>query len=68
LPRTPRRHLGLRSALGALLAERFRSYFDALQFRYEPRYREGLARYLAEAVEIGELAAVPAMHVFGERP
>jgi predicted solute-binding protein len=30
-------------------AERFRSYFDALQFRYEPRYREGLLRFLTEA-------------------
>ena len=29
--------------------ERFRSYFDALQFRFEPRYREGLVRYLQEA-------------------
>jgi len=47
-------------------ADKFRSYFDALQFRYEPRYREGLKRYLAEAVAIGQLDAVPTMHVFGE--
>ena len=47
-------------------AERFRSYFDALQFRYEPRYREGLARYLEEAVAIGELERVPDVRVFGE--
>jgi chorismate dehydratase len=47
-------------------AERFRSYFDALHFRYEPRYREGLKRYLAEAVAIGQLDAVPEIVVFGE--
>jgi chorismate dehydratase len=47
-------------------ADRFRSYFDALHFRYEPRYREGLARYLAEAVAIGELEQVPEIAVFGE--
>lgn len=46
--------------------ERFRSYFDALQFRFEPRFREGLARYFAEAVAIGQLEAVPAIEVFGE--
>lgn len=45
---------------------RFRSYFDALQFRFEPRYREGLTRYLAEAVAIGQLDAVPEIRVFGE--
>ncbi len=47
-------------------AEKFRSYFDALQFRYEPRYREGLKRYLAEAVAIGQLERVPDIVVFGE--
>ncbi len=47
-------------------AEKFRSYFDALQFRYEPRYREGLKRYLTEAVGIGQLDAVPEIHIFGE--
>jgi chorismate dehydratase len=47
-------------------AERFRSYFDALQFRYEPRYRDGMKRYLEEAVLIGQLDRVPVMHVFGE--
>jgi chorismate dehydratase len=47
-------------------AERFRSYFDALQFRFEPRYREGLARYLELAHEIGQLDAVPQIAVFGE--
>jgi chorismate dehydratase len=47
-------------------AERFRSYFDALQFRYEPRYRKGLQRFLEEAVAIGQLDVVPEMHVFGE--
>lgn len=47
-------------------AEKFRSYFDALQFRYEPRYREGLKRYLAEAVEVGQLERVPDIRIFGE--
>ncbi|PKQ37926.1 MAG: ABC transporter substrate-binding protein [Actinobacteria bacterium HGW-Actinobacteria-1] len=47
-------------------AEKFRSYFDALQFRYEPRYREGLKRYLAEAVEVGQLDRVPDIRIFGE--
>jgi len=47
-------------------AEQFRSYFDALQFRFEPRFREGLARYLAEAVSIGQLERVPQIAVFGE--
>jgi chorismate dehydratase len=47
-------------------ADMFRSYFDALQFRYEPRYRQGLKRYLAEAVEIGQLDTVPEIHIFGE--
>ena len=47
-------------------AEHFRSYFDALQFRFEPRYREGLTRYLQEAHEIGQLDAVPELVVFGE--
>lgn len=47
-------------------ADRFRSYFDALQFRYEPRYREGMKRYLEEAVAIGQLDRVPQIHVFGE--
>lgn len=43
----------------------FRSYFDALQFRFEPRYREGLARYLTEAAAVGELDDVPAIRIFG---
>ena len=47
-------------------AEHFRSYFDALQFRFDPRYREGLTRYLTEAVAIGQLDRVPEVHVFGE--
>ncbi len=47
-------------------AEKFRSYFDALQFRFEPRYREGLARYLAEAHAIGQLENEPRISVFGE--
>lgn len=47
-------------------AEKFRSYFDALKFRFEPSYREGLKRYLAEAVDIGQLDAVPEIRVFGE--
>jgi chorismate dehydratase len=47
-------------------AERFRSYFDALHFRYEPRYREGLKRYLTEAAELGQLDSVPAIRIFGE--
>jgi chorismate dehydratase len=44
--------------------EHFRSYFDALQFRFEPRYREGLLRYLAEAHDIGQLDAVPEPVIF----
>ena len=47
-------------------AERFRSYFDALQFRFGARYREGLLRYLELAHEIGQLDAVPVLEVFGE--
>ncbi len=46
--------------------EHFRSYFDALQFRFDPRYREGLTRYLAEAHAIGQLDKVPQFKVFGE--
>ncbi|HET6351256.1 MAG TPA: menaquinone biosynthesis protein [Coriobacteriia bacterium] len=46
--------------------EKFRSYFDALQFRFEPHYREGLERYLAEAHAIGQLDTVPQLRVFGE--
>jgi chorismate dehydratase len=46
-------------------AEKFRSYFDALQFRFGPRYREGLALYLAEAEAIGQLARVPQVRLFG---
>ncbi len=41
----------------------FRSYFNALQFRFESRYREGLARYLAEAHAIGQLESVPAIEI-----
>lgn len=47
-------------------ADKFRSYFDALQFRYEPRYREGLKRYLSDAVALGQLGSVPDIRVFGE--
>jgi chorismate dehydratase len=47
-------------------AERFRSYFDALQFRFGPRYREGFLRYLTEAHAIGQLDRVPTLSVFGE--
>jgi chorismate dehydratase len=47
-------------------AEHFRSYFDALQFRFDPRYREGLTRYLTEAASIGQLDRVPELNVFGE--
>ncbi len=46
--------------------EKFRSYFDALKFRFEPRFREGLALYLSEAVTVGQLAEVPEIVVFGE--
>ncbi|PKQ29409.1 MAG: ABC transporter substrate-binding protein [Actinobacteria bacterium HGW-Actinobacteria-10] len=48
-------------------AEKFRSYFDALQFRFESRYREGLKRYLTEAAAIGQLDSVPEIRVFGEQ-
>jgi chorismate dehydratase len=47
-------------------AEQFRSYFDALQFRFDPRYRAGLTRYLELAHEIGQLDRVPTLEVFGE--
>lgn len=47
-------------------AERFYSYFDALSFRFGPRYREGLLRYLAEANIIGQLDHVPDLAIFGE--
>lgn len=47
-------------------AEKFRSYFDALQFRFESQYREGLTRYLEEAHAIGQLGEVPRLDVFGE--
>lgn len=46
--------------------ESFRSYFDALQFRFEPRYREGLERYLIEATAVGELDDVPSIRIFGD--
>jgi chorismate dehydratase len=46
--------------------ERFLSYFDALQFRFEPRYREGMRRYLEEAAAIGQLERVPEVRIFGE--
>lgn len=42
----------------------FRSYFDALQFRFESPYREGLTRYLTEAAAIGELDDVPDLAIF----
>ena len=47
-------------------AGKFLSYFDALQFRFEPRYREGLVRYLAEATALGQLEAEPRVVIFGE--
>jgi len=47
-------------------ATHFRSYFDALQFRFEPNFRKGLERYLCEAHDIGQLDAVPEVRVFGE--
>lgn len=47
-------------------ADRFRSYFDALQFRFDERYRDGLRRYLTEAAAIGQLDNVPDLAVFGE--
>jgi chorismate dehydratase len=47
-------------------AEKFHSYFDALKFRFEPNYREGLKRYLTEAADIGQLERVPEIRVFGE--
>jgi chorismate dehydratase len=50
----------------AFPAADFRSYFDALRFRFEPPYREGLRRYLAEAHAIGQLERVPDLRIFGE--
>jgi chorismate dehydratase len=43
----------------------FRSYFDALQFRFEPRFRDGLRRYLEEAAAIEEIDAVPSIDLVG---
>ncbi|MDP2300504.1 MAG: menaquinone biosynthesis protein [Actinomycetota bacterium] len=50
----------------AFPAAHFRSYFDALQFRFGRRYREGLLRYLAEATAVGQLGRVPDLTVWGE--
>lgn len=47
-------------------ASKFRSYFDALKFRFEEPYREGFRRYLTEAHSIGQLDAVPRIRIFGE--
>ncbi len=47
-------------------ADKFRSYFDALKFRFDGDYREGLKRYLAEAVAIGQLDRIPELRIFGE--
>ncbi|MDH4139687.1 MAG: menaquinone biosynthesis protein [Coriobacteriia bacterium] len=47
-------------------ADQFLSYFDALQFRFEAHYREGLLRFLAEASDLGELDQVPHLRIFGE--
>jgi chorismate dehydratase len=44
----------------------FRSYFDALQFRFEPRYRDGLRRYLEEAATIEQILGVPDIRIFGD--
>lgn len=43
----------------------FRSYFEALQFRFEPRYRDGLRRYLEEAAAVDEIDSVPVIEIFG---
>ena len=49
-------------------AEQFRSYFDALQFRFEPRYREGLTRYLDRGARASaSSSACRDLAVFGER-
>ncbi len=48
--------------------DQFRSYFDALQFRFEPRFREGLARYLSEAHEIGQLDTIPRIETVSPIP
>ncbi|MDZ4168114.1 MAG: menaquinone biosynthesis protein [Coriobacteriia bacterium] len=48
-------------------AEQFKSYFDALSFRFEPRFRQGLERFFAEAVGIGQLDEAPEIRVFGEQ-
>jgi chorismate dehydratase len=48
----------------AFTVAHFRSYFDALHFRFEPRYRDGLRRYLEEAAAIDEIDAVPELDVF----
>ena len=53
-------------AVSNLVKDQVRSYFDALQFRFDQRYREGLTRYLAEAVAIDQLDHVPELTVFGE--
>ena len=44
--------------------ESFLSYFDTLHFRFESAYRDGLHRYLTEAVAVGELDEVPDIAIF----
>lgn len=43
----------------------FKSYFDALRFRFDERCREGLMRFLTEAHDIGQLDTVPSLRVLG---
>ncbi len=44
----------------------FRSYFETLQFDFSERFQEGLARFFAEAHDIGELDEVPYIEVWEE--
>lgn len=41
-------------------------YFDLIRHEFGPRYRRGLLAYLEQARQIGELEAVPPLHVWGE--
>lgn len=41
-------------------------YFDLIRHEFGPRYRRGLLAYLEHARRLGEIEAVPPLHVWGE--
>ena len=41
-------------------------YFDLIRHEFGPRYRRGLRTFLEHAQAIGEIAAVPDLHIWGE--